>query len=232
MAKLFLFDIDGTILSFSKYRSREIFSDMVFRIFQKKVNFNDLPNFAGMTDLQILRSIADKINHPFDEIQLRIKDVWKDMIPFFEKISNRENIILMPGILDLLLFLNRKEGFYLGLCTGNFKENAFMKLKAIDLDDLFPFGAFGSDREDRNDLPPIAIERGNSYYGKKLFDNGNTIIVGDSPRDIECAKANNLKCISVSTGYFEKDELELLSPDIIMDDFSDLEETKNIFKNI
>lgn len=231
MATLFLFDIDGTILTFRKYKSREIFSDMIHRVFQKKVNFRDLPSFAGMTDLQILRHIADSIDHPFDDIKRRLEHVWADMLPEFERFSNKEHIVLMPGIEELLSFLDSTDDVYLGLCTGNFRENAYLKLRAYDLHDHFPFGAFGSDHEDRNMLPPIAIERGNAVAGKDIFNTENTIIVGDSPRDIECAKANNMHCISVSTGYFGKEELSELSPEILVEDFSDIQKTKDIFKN-
>jgi len=231
MATLFLFDIDGTILTFKHYRSREIFSDMIYKLFNKRVMFENLPNFAGMTDLQILREIATEINHPFDEIEKKIEEIWGNMLPEFKKHTNEEHIVLMPGIQKLLDYLNNCENVSLGLCTGNFRENAYLKLSVFDLGRYFPYGAFGNDHEDRNLLPPVAVNRANKYMENGSFDNTNTIIVGDSPRDIECAKVNNMQCIITCTGHFIRDDLSALDPDHLLDDFDDFEYTKKIFNN-
>jgi len=231
MATLFLFDIDGTILTFKHYRSREIFSDMIFKLFNKRVKFENLPNFAGMTDLQILREIAEEINHPFEEIELKINEIWDNMMPEFQKHTNEEHIILMPGIIPLLDYLSGCENVSLGLCTGNFRENAYLKLSVFDLGKYFPYGAFGSDHEDRNLLPPVAVKRANEFVKNGIFDHKNTIIVGDAPRDIECAKVNDMACIITCTGHFSRDELAALKPDHLLDDFSDLEITKKVFDN-
>jgi phosphoglycolate phosphatase len=231
MTKLFLFDIDGTILTFKHYRSREIFSDMIFRLFKKRVKFENMPNFAGMTDLQILKEIAAEVDHPFDEIEFRIEQVWADMLPQFKKFTNVDHIVLMPGIVEIIDYLKNCDNVSLGLCTGNFRENAYLKLSVFGLDKYFPFGAFGSDHENRNELPPIAVSRANKFSQDHYFDHTNTIIVGDSPRDIECAKANDMSCIITCTGYFSRDDLSVLNPDYLVNDFSDFEETKKIFMN-
>ena len=232
MAKLFLFDIDGTILTFKHYRSREIFSGIIKNIFNKEVKFESLPNFAGMTDLYILKEIAREIDYPFEDIKRKISQVWTEMYIEFEKYTDKEHIILMPGIVKLLSYLRDKKDVYLGLCTGNFYENAYLKLRTYSLDKIFPYGSFGSDHADRNKLPPIAVERANTYEGKALFNSNNTIIVGDSPLDIECAKANDMKCISVCTGYFSFKELNELKPDILLKDFSDINKTRQVFDNL
>jgi len=47
----------------------------------------------------------------------------------------------------------------MGLLTGNLEKGARIKLEPFGLNTFFPFGAFGSDHEDRNYLLPVAIER-------------------------------------------------------------------------
>ena len=62
MSLLVLFDIDGTILHLKSGQSKKIFSQMLDNLFGIDTDFNDLPDFAGKTDLQILYEIADKYN--------------------------------------------------------------------------------------------------------------------------------------------------------------------------
>ena len=111
-------------------------------------------------------------------------------------------------------------------------ENSIKSLCRAQSDKYFPFGAFGSDLEDRNQLLPVAIERANSFVGQNKFSALNTVIVGDSPRDIECAKTNKVPIVCVSTGGFEKDELALLEPEVLLDDFSDFNYTVTSIKKV
>jgi phosphoglycolate phosphatase len=62
-------------------------------------------------------------------------------------------------------------------------------------------GGFGSDHEDRTELPAIARARAGGY------PRAQTVIIGDTPRDIACARADGLRCIAVTTGQYEAGEL-------------------------
>ena len=103
-----------------------------------------------------------------------------------------------------------------------------MKLKAFNFDKYFPFGAFGCDHEDRNKLPPIAIDRANVYLGSDVFSTANALIIGDSPKDIECAKSNNLPVLAVATGNADMKMLDVYNPDVVLNDFSDYNVTKKV----
>ena len=46
------------------------------------------------------------------------------------------------------------------------------------------------------------------------------MIVGDTPRDLEAARQNNMKCLLVGTGR-HPEELERLDPDHFLPDFTD-----------
>lgn len=220
MDYLILFDIDGTILKLKQYHSKSIFRKCLLNIYNIDVEESLMPNFSGMTDLQILNEICEIINFPIEKIQNKINLFWEALINEFEKDSIKSNIILLPEINNLIEWLNTLENVYLGIVTGNFKENAFLKLSAFNLHKYFEIGAFGCEFADRNELPPLAIKRANNNWGNK-FNIDNTIIIGDSPNDIICAQKNNIFSVIVSTGFHDVEELNKYKPNLIFDDFSD-----------
>ena len=229
---LILFDIDGTILNFKQYNSKEIFSKMLKNIFGKDVPMSMMPRFAGLTDLEILEGIATNIGLSHSELYEKINKVWDKILADFKEFCTPEYIDLLPGVKELIKVLDKDDKYQLGLQTGNFKDNAYAKLDSYDLGKYFPFGAFGSDSSKREHLPPLAIKRANEYYNQTLFNNTNTLVIGDSNRDIECAKANNLPALAVATGYESIGDLKAHNPDKILQNFSDLESALNIIENI
>lgn len=232
MAILFLFDIDGTLLRFKSGESRKIFSRMMKEVFGKEILHTDMPDFAGKTDLQILKDISAKHGIPFRRVEENLPQVWDKILTFFKDFCNHDYIYVLPGIRELLDLLEDDDETHSGLLTGNFRENAYLKLSTFNLDKYFPFGAFGSDHENRNLLPPIAIERANKYAGYEKFSLEKTVIIGDSPKDVECARANGLPVVCVGTGWCAVEELTSLQPDYFFDDLSDTEKAYKSFKNI
>jgi phosphoglycolate phosphatase len=218
---LILFDIDGTILKYKRALSRELFRDIIKKIFNVEIPYSSLPSFAGMTDLQILKDISSNIGIKAEDLHKEMPILWVNLFSEFKKICNTDNVELLSGAKELINLLANDENLQLGLLTGNFKENAYLKLNIFDLGKYFPFGAFGNDHENRNELPPIAIKRANEFanYNKYLKD--NTVIVGDSPRDIECARVNSIPVLAVSTGGFTAEELKKYKPDFIFDNLTD-----------
>jgi phosphoglycolate phosphatase-like HAD superfamily hydrolase len=95
----------------------------------------------------------------------------------------------------------------LALVTGNYEAIARLKLAAAGVGRFFEpgQGGFGSDSEDRAALPPIARRRAGGPG--KPFPREQTIVIGDTPRDIACAHADGLRCIAVATGPFSAGEL-------------------------
>lgn len=227
MKKLILFDIDGTILNFRHGIAKELFASMLEELFNRPVPEEAIPYFHGMTDLQIIRTIAENIGITYSEVEPIIPGIWQKMLAMFQEHSKEENITILPGIPELIEQLNKDKNISLALVTGNFMENAYLKLSVSGLDKYFPTGAFGCDSADRNALPPIAIQRVNSSYNGEVFNNTNSIIIGDTFRDIECAHVNRIKVMAVATGGFTIDELNAHKPDKVIRDFSDLDQSIN-----
>lgn len=219
---LVLFDIDGTILKLRNFRSRHIFRQLYRDVFGIEIDENKMPDFAGNTDLRILRDMAESHGVPFESILSDIDSIWGRILAEFKAWCNPENLDLLPGADSLIRRLHLRNEVRLGLLTGNFEANAYLKLNVFSLGEYFPFGAFGNDREDRNELPVVALERAAKYCHEK-FGNNNTIIIGDSPRDIECGKSNNIPVLSVATGGFSADELAAGNPELFFESFGDYE---------
>jgi phosphoglycolate phosphatase len=217
---LVLFDIDGTILKLKKFRSKSIFRNLFLDIFGANIDEQKMPDFAGNTDLGILRAMAESHSIPYETIINDIDRIWEKILNDFKPYCNPEYINLLPGADMLIKILAADKTVQLGLLTGNFKANAYLKLDAFGLRTYFPFGAFGDDNEDRNKLPALALDRA-VKFSYHSFNEKNTIIIGDSPRDIICGKSNNIPVLSVATGGFPVDLLVKHNPEIIFEDFSD-----------
>jgi phosphoglycolate phosphatase-like HAD superfamily hydrolase len=222
MKHLLLFDIDGTILQLRHGRSKMIFAEILKEVFGKEIDQVRLPDFAGKTDLIILREICTTFSLDYNLILEDVDNIWARMHSVFREYCTQEEVVLLPGVGELIKELSVREDVQLALLTGNFRDNAYLKLDTYGLSGFFPFGAFGCEREIRNELPPIAIERANEHAGGDYFCNTNTIILGDSLRDIECAEVNGIKSVAVATGYNGFEELGTASPDLLFQDFSDV----------
>jgi phosphoglycolate phosphatase-like HAD superfamily hydrolase len=126
---------------------------------------------------------------------------------------------ILPGLPALLDTLAARDDIALGLLTGNFERGARIKLSRVELDGYFPFGSFGDEQFDRNDLPPVALDRAFDLLGRR-FDPADTVIVGDSLLDIACAKAHGLKCLAVATGWTSAQTLADAGPDWLVPDLT------------
>ena len=221
MKILVLFDIDGTILKFNNELGKRIFIDFLEKYLEREIPQESIPDFSGMTDLKILQQITEYINLPFKQLEQKLPDLWESLNSYFGEYCVDDNFEVMPGVRQLIDELHSNQNVTLGLLTGNIKQNAYSKLKAVGLDHYFSFGSFGCEYADRNKLPQVAIEKANTHLSKNHFKTENTIILGDSPRDIECAKSNNIPVICTATGNFSTTQLENFKPDYLFEDFSD-----------
>jgi phosphoglycolate phosphatase-like HAD superfamily hydrolase len=107
----------------------------------------------------------------------------------------------------LLAWLGERAEVRLGLVTGNFEPIARLKLARAKIGRFFEAGqgGFGSDNEDRAALPAIARRRAGPVGSP--YRRGSTIVIGDTPRDIACARADGVRCVAVATGPYGPDQL-------------------------
>ncbi len=231
MKKLFLFDIDGT-LTYSKHR---IGYRLTYDAFEELTGVavpDDHPSsFAGKTDLQIFRELAADFDVDSDIVERQCVHVSAALERRFAEYATPEWIALLPGASELVRSLAGHDDIVLGLLTGNVKPSAYMKLRCNGLDEYFSFGAFGCDHADRTKLPPIALERAHAHTGM-AFTSENTVIVGDAVGDITCAKAHGMKVFGVATGGLPAGALREYGADIVVDDFSRVDEVCELMRGM
>ena len=128
-----------------------------------------------------------------------------------------------PGVLPLLETLRQRDDAVLGLVTGNIVSTAPLKLKAGTIDPTqFRVGAYGSDHMDRNRLPGIAMKRASELTGL-LFNGNNTVVIGDTPADILCARAGKTTAVAVASGWHAAPTLAKYKPDYLLEDLKETE---------
>jgi phosphoglycolate phosphatase-like HAD superfamily hydrolase len=130
---------------------------------------------------------------------------------------------LLPGVKDLLPRLQARPQNVLALLTGNLRRGAQLKLAHYGIWDFFEFGAFADDHHDRNELGPFAQHRAREKHAIN-FGAADIDVIGDTPHDIACGKAIGARTIAVATGSFSRVQLAAHRPDMILDDFSEVEE--------
>lgn len=226
---LLLFDIDGTLIS-TNGRAGKLMIKALEEEIKKSIEY-ELKVFVGSTDRVILRSFIEGSGVQVDNIEATIDRVLTKYLQYLKEKMNLPNYVkILPGVEKLLNLIRNDEKIFIGLLTGNIKQGAFSKLNLANLWDYFPVGAFGDDAVDRNELPPIAVQRAVDFF-KTEFKNENIWIIGDSPKDIICARTNNLRSLAVATGWHKIDELSQLQPDVVLPHLRDAENVMKIFKN-
>jgi phosphoglycolate phosphatase-like HAD superfamily hydrolase len=128
----------------------------------------------------------------------------------------------------LIRALSQRKNVVLGLQTGNIHATAHQKLKSANINPLlFRVGVYGSDAANRVDFLPIAWQRARHVLNMSVIGS-DTVVIGDTPADIECATANGAVAIGVATGSYSIDSLARYNPNHVIADFSDTEHTLQI----
>ncbi|HEX5218410.1 MAG TPA: HAD hydrolase-like protein, partial [Verrucomicrobiae bacterium] len=185
MLKLVLFDIDGTLIQ-SGGAGEKAFArvcEVEFGIPNGTTNIQ----FSGRTDPSIVRDFFTQFSiAATPENFRRFFDVYVFLLD--DLLRRREGRVL-PGVACLLhQFRSTRRPPAIGLLTGNIRLGAQIKLSHYQLWEHFEMGGFGDDHEDRNQIAAIAHQRGSALL-KQDLPGHEVLVIGDTPRDVECARA-------------------------------------------
>ena len=210
---LLLFDIDGTLL----HNATAAHEEALRTALREVHGLGDVRSMrelgiapAGRTDPEIARLILLAHGVPADRIDARASDVRIASCTAYARLCPADlSATVLPGIAELLATLAARDGVRLGLLSGNYEAVARLKLRAAGIGRFFDGGpgAFGSDSEDRTELPEIARRRAGGPGGAP-HPRERTVIIGDTPRDVACARADGVACLGVTTGPFTAAELD------------------------
>jgi phosphoglycolate phosphatase-like HAD superfamily hydrolase len=218
-ATLVLFDIDGTLVLTGRAGVRA-FGRAFEELFASAPSLEDL-SVAGRTDPWVLASLAEASGVPADAPALsRFHDVYvRHLAIEIEKPGPRKG--MMPGVGPLLDALSARDDVHLALLTGNYERAARIKLEYFGLWRYFRGGAFGDAALERNELLPRALAAV-ARLGGPAPGPEDTVVVGDTPLDVACARASGARSIAVATGSYDESSLGEAGADVVLRDLSDI----------
>ncbi len=216
---LLLWDIDGTLLTTDGIAAAAMKAAI------REVIGTDVPmvrtSYAGKTDWQIIRESLPSVDEATVAARLyEFAAAYTGRLQqAFDQLTARSTVF--TGVVAALNALT--DHAFQAPLTGNIAAAARIKLDAVGLLPLLDLhaGAFGDDHHHRPSLVPIAARRAAQRY-QRSFAEHQIVIIGDTPNDIICGRANNARTVAVATGAFTLDQLAAHQPDALLPDLSDL----------
>jgi phosphoglycolate phosphatase len=204
---LLLFDIDGTLLIGAAGAHRDAIHEALRVVHGVTEPDHDGLEVAGRTDTDIARVLLTRAGIAAERIDERADDVRVAACEAYGRLRPSDlSETVAPGMAELLERLAARQDTVLSLVTGNYEPIARMKLAAAGIGRWFARGqgGFGSDHESRAELPAIARRRAG---GGEPWPRQRTLLIGDTPRDIACARADGVRVVAIATGPFRTSEL-------------------------
>ncbi|MCG6552469.1 MAG: haloacid dehalogenase-like hydrolase [Candidatus Magnetominusculus sp. LBB02] len=212
--KLVLFDIDGTLMDAGGAGGRSL-RDTFYEMFSIKDAFGNI-RFDGKTDLRIIQEGLKY--HSLSNGDVLVDTIKEQYLRRLSVEINTDTRHIKPGVTALIDALKGRHG--VGLLTGNLMAGAEIKLTSLGLWRHFKGGAFGDAHTDRNHLLPIAVDDFHKNTGVRFAFN-QCVVIGDTPKDVECGKVHGACTIAVATGPYSAEELTQAGADAVFDDLSD-----------
>ena len=223
--RLLLFDLDGTLL-YANGAGRKAVNAALLKVLGRAFDSSSV-EFSGKTDPQCLRDSLIAAGLSEEEAAPLVGEAVQHYVDALPEAMPAEMVDALPGahaIVEALAKRAEQRGdVALGLLTGNTETTAYLKLSRIGLDTAFDLGAFGSDAADRNELPAIAARRAGERHGR-TFAPADVFVIGDTPRDVECARHFGARAVAVATGHYDRSQLAAHQPDLLLDSLEQAED--------
>lgn len=217
-----LWDIDGTLVDTAGH-GRAAFMQAFEAVLGRPPDPEDVP-MAGRTDHAISLDLLERNGVPrSDELLGRMFEELHGAL-----LARREAMAAQgrpqPGAREALTALGAREDVLQSLLTGNIEPNAELKLAAFDLHSLvdLAIGGYGSDHGTRSELVGVARRKLRERHGADVPAT-DTVVVGDTPLDVDAARAAGARAVAVASGPYSAGELEQAQPDAVLEDVCDLE---------
>ncbi|MBL4635065.1 MAG: HAD hydrolase-like protein [Kofleriaceae bacterium] len=215
---MYLFDIDGTLLLSGGAGSR-----VINRVFERRFEVEgamDSVSPGGKTDDMIFQECAiAKLGRELSRSEVdSMQEAYLSELP--EELASSPGFRLMPFARECLDFLVIRSP-QMGIATGNVESAAKSKLARAGLSHYFCFGGYGSDSAQRSELVSAAVQRGSAIHGAPIAVE-KFVVVGDTLRDIEAARACGVRVLAVAAGSCTIDELRAAKPDALFETLEEL----------
>lgn len=214
--KLFLWDIDGTLITVGGAGERALIL-AIKDTFGIEGNLDGI-EYAGRTDRRICYML-----HDFYDVEKTEQSMQSFLDSYLIHLENEikdTKMTVIDGIRGILDLIETNPYLYQGLLTGNLERGSEIKLQHFGLWDYFQFGAFSNLSMNRNKLAGYALGKAAQATGIRFMPE-NVYVLGDTPLDIECGKCIHAKTVAVATGKFSAEELSKHNPDYVFDTLGD-----------
>ena len=218
--RVVLFDIDGTILrsgGVGRLAMERALTDVFGSPGTSEYHYD------GKTDRQIVRDLMRLEGFSDEEIDAQMESLLAVYLTGLEGqlASGERTVHVHAGVRELLDELESEENVVLGLLTGNIEQGARAKLGAAGIDfSRFKVNAFGSDHEERPELPAVAQRRAREVVGADV-PGDRLIVIGDTPADIRCGESIGARAIGVATGRYTVEQLQQHEPYAVFETLAD-----------
>jgi phosphoglycolate phosphatase-like HAD superfamily hydrolase len=197
---LLLWDLDGTLLTTGRAGVFAL-EEAAREVLGFEVDLQDM-HTSGLTDAQIAQLVLAE--HGGDEGEIdRLLELYGAALP---RSLFRRHGKVMPGVREVFEDLAGDDRVLSLLLTGNIEAGALAKLRHYELDGVIRDGAFCRGLGARAEIARAAVALAAERFGAPP-DPQRTFVIGDTPRDVECAQALGLRSIGVATGEYGVDEL-------------------------
>jgi len=217
--KIPLFDLDGTLFKSEIKTHLEAFDHSFEAIYGVKALESEVDT-RGMTDKEIVIKVLKLHGIERNEVEEKYDLMRQEMTDYFNKICKIGDYVILPGVLKLLTKL-RNIDIPIGTLTGNTKGIGLRKLETAGIKNFFDFGAFGDLTDKRAQLVEVAKKEAERKLNKQ-FSLDNFAIIGDTPKDIKCARDAGIFVIAVATGDFDLETLAKKKPDLLVHDLTEI----------
>lgn len=218
-----LWDIDGTLVRAGPH-GRDAFGVAFAAVFGREVDVSELP-MAGRTDHAIAMAMLEE--EGIEDREVHLDRVLGELTGALE--ARREAIVAegsaTPGAREALEAVRAEKGLTQSLLTGNLEVNAALKLSAFGLERLvdLEIGGYGSDpHAARTDLVGVAREKAARLRGVHV-EVHDTVLIGDTPLDVEAARAAGARAVAVATGPYSVEQLRDTQADAVLPDLRDVD---------
>ena len=219
--KICLFDIDGTLLLTGGAGQAALESALKSEFNIPGLTSNILA--AGRTDKSIVTDLFAAHQIP-DEPSAweRFCKAYYQALPLHLVKGSGGSGRVLPGVSALLDQLFARPDIEVGLLTGNFETGALLKLRHYQLDHHFEFGGYGDHHFHRDDVARDALAKVHQRFTGVRPE--EVWVIGDTPADVQCARAIGANALAVATGIFPRSVLADCRPDLLFNDLSDVTE--------
>jgi phosphoglycolate phosphatase-like HAD superfamily hydrolase len=221
---LILFDIDMTLITTSGTGMKAM-ADAGRELLGERFSSTDGIQFAGRLDPLIIADIYKR--HGVEDAPERHREFRAAYGRHLKRRLAEPGIgRALPGVLDLLAVLFGRGDVLLGLLTGNFEETGSMKLRACGIEpDQFRIKVWGDESPHhppkREDLVPVGIARARALPERAALHAREVTVIGDTPHDVQCARAHGCRSLGVATGHFSGADLSAAGADLALPDLAD-----------